>query len=115
MADAHTALVREIYKACEKRADVFVWKNNTGMAKMGRRFVRFGLPGSGDLIGLTTDGTFISIEVKIPPDTQNEDQVAFEQMVCRLGGYYIIAHSVMDVIAFLDMRTYTRKGKDSVQ
>lgn len=48
---------------------ILAWRNNTGgfvgTYKGKKRFVRFGIPGAGDIFGLTKCGKFLSIEVKV--------------------------------------------------
>ena len=39
---------------------------NSGAAKVGNRFIRFGFVGCPDVIGQLKDGRFIGVEVKAP-------------------------------------------------
>lgn len=43
---------------------IVAWRNNTGAAKSpdGKRFIRFGEPGSPDIIGCLPDGRLLAIE-----------------------------------------------------
>ena len=45
---------------------IFHWRNNTGTTKIGRRFIRFGYPGSSDWLGVCPDGRFLAVECKAP-------------------------------------------------
>lgn len=47
-------ILADIMLKVGSRPDVRIWRNNTGTAKSrdGKRFVRFGMKGAGDLIGL---------------------------------------------------------------
>jgi hypothetical protein len=48
---------------------IFHWRNNTGVTRIGRRFIRFGYPGSSDWLGICPDGRFLAVECKRPfPD-----------------------------------------------
>lgn len=79
----------------------FFWRNNTGAHKInndnGSRFVRFGLPGSADIIGVHK-GRFIAIEVKSERGRQSENQREFEKYITDNGGVYILAKSIDDAL-----------------
>lgn len=57
--------------------------------------------GSGDLIGLTNNGRFISTEIK-RRDRPSKEQLAWLEMVRRQGGIACIAHSVDEFVSQLD-------------
>lgn len=80
-----------------------VWRNNVGVAWDKRGVpIRFGLQvGSADLIGLTSSGRFLSIEVKTSTGRISDEQLAWRDMVTDMGGIAIIARSVEDVVALL--------------
>ena len=88
---------------------VRLWRNNTGAAKSRRtgRLVRFGIAGQGDLSGIisarlpggTIFGARLEIEVKSATGRQSPDQRAFQAMLERFGGCYVLARSVDDAIA----------------
>lgn len=79
------------------------WKNDTGAAKSmdGKRIIRFGCPGSPDIIGCL-DGRFIGIEVKTPTGSQEESQVKFQAVFERAGGIYIIARTAEEAVERLE-------------
>lgn len=73
------------------------WKNNTGVLKdKDGRPVRYGLPGSSDILGCA-NARFIGIEVKVGRDKQRQNQSDFATAVRNAGGIYILARSVEDV------------------
>ncbi len=80
-----------------------LWRQNTGVATYDNlvagtsRKVRFGLPGQADLSGILPDGKRLEIEVKRPGGRQSEEQKAFQEMIERFGGLYILAYSALDV------------------
>lgn len=82
----------------------YVWRNNTGTMKgdhKGKRwFMRFGLKGSSDILGVRKDanGQFLAIEVKRPGNRITEDQATFICAVQELGGMAFVAYSLEDVI-----------------
>ena len=79
------------------RPDLRLWRQNTGAARVGRRFVRFGVPGQADLTGILPGGRRVEIEVKSPTGRQTPDQRAFQALIERFDGLYVLARSVDDV------------------
>ena len=79
------------------RTDLRIWRANTGVARYGKRVVRFGVPGQADLTGILPDGRRLEIEVKSATGRQSTDQKNYQQMIERLNGVYILARSVADV------------------
>lgn len=82
-----------------KAKGLYVWRNNTGALKVGRRFVRFGYVGSSDILGITKDGRFLAVECKrekggVLSDAQKE----FIGEINRNGGVAVCVHSVMELI-----------------
>lgn len=77
---------------------ICVWRNNTGGFKNKQgHFYTFGLKGSGDILGLTKEGRFISIEVKVPGRKPTPNQVQFMETVNANRGLAFVATSVEDV------------------
>lgn len=99
--NAHTALVKAILAVLETRRDLFCWGNNSGAFKLGTRFVRFGYAGSPDIIGLLSDGRFLGIEVKTGSGRLSPAQKVFRDRVSGLGGFYLEARAIDDVLEFL--------------
>jgi hypothetical protein len=70
-----------------------------GRAFDSDRIISFGLKGSADIIGIIKPhGRFLAIEVKTGAAKQTAEQLAFEKMVIKFGGVYIVARSVDDVL-----------------
>lgn len=88
----------------ETRTDVFFWRANTGagIAPSGQ-FVRSGLKGQGDYLGLQApEGRFISIECKRERGgKESPDQQRFRENVIRHGGIAVVVRSVDEVAAAL--------------
>ncbi|MCC7005018.1 MAG: hypothetical protein IT497_00060 [Ottowia sp.] len=82
----------------------FAWRNNTGCLKAEDRFVKFGQPGSADIIGLTKQGRFLAIECKNGGTNarQRKKQEIFQMQVEKNGGIYILARDVKDIMKLLD-------------
>lgn len=72
------------------------WNNPTGALKVEDRFIRYGCPGSPDILGCIK-GRFVGIEAKVGKDRQSPKQTDFAAAVRRAGGVYILARSVDDV------------------
>ena len=99
-----SSVVAEVLRYLESRPDVFAWRNNTGGAyRPGSRVpIRFGLRGSGDILGLIAGGRFLAVECKRPVGgRQSPDQRAFQVRVEALGGLYVLARDVGDVATAL--------------
>lgn len=71
--------------------------------------VKFGTPGAADLSGILIDGTRIEIEVKTATGRQSKQQQAFQAMIERFGGIYILARSADDAEA--QINAIVEKGK----
>lgn len=99
----------ELVKACltvlaAKR--IFAWRNNSGALRVGKRFVRFGEPGSPDIIGILPKGRFLGVECKIKANPLSTLQEDFRAMVIAAGGCYIIVRdSVDELILQLQVET----------
>jgi hypothetical protein len=79
----------------------FVWRNNTGAYKhpASNTFIRYGLVGSGDILGMTPRGRFLAVECKSEKGKPTEQQERFGGRVTEHGGLYILAHSIDDLEA----------------
>lgn len=78
---------------------VYMWRNNNGAMKLKNgNFVEFGKPGVSDIIGFSKTGRFIAIEAKGKGGKESDKQKEFGDIVRSMGGLYILAYSVDDVI-----------------
>ena len=98
----HTALVQQIIEYFEDSPNVWVWKNNTGVAVYGNRRVKYGKPGSPDVIGMLRDGRFFGIECKTGNARLNPDQRDFQARTAGFNGVYLVARSLDYVAVFVD-------------
>jgi len=98
---AEKILQNKILRALGVRRDMRLWRQNTGVAFYAGRTVRFGLPGAADLSGILSDGRRIEIEVKSPTGRQTKEQAAYQRMIERFGGLYVLARCLNDVEAAL--------------
>lgn len=78
----------------------FCWRNNTGgFRNKNDHFYQFGKIGSGDIFGITKEGTFFSIEVKRRGAKPTEKQIEFMRSVNASCGIAFVAYNLDDVIA----------------
>jgi hypothetical protein len=91
----------------------YVWRNNSGVAKTGGRFVRYGKPGSSDIIGISPNGLFVAVEVKsngepltLEKNKGEDSQEYFLRRIADKGGISIIAESVADVVREYEKTRY---------
>lgn len=78
-----------------------LWRSNVGVARVGKRVVRFGVVGQADLTGILPGGVRLEIEVKSSTGQQREEQRWYQETIERFGGVYVLARSVEDVWAKL--------------
>ncbi|AYJ85761.1 hypothetical protein D3Y57_06980 [Sphingomonas paeninsulae] len=102
--------------------ETLAWRNNTGMAWQGiqrpvrkgqtlivqagmvvlmeARPITFGLPGSGDILGVNAGRAF-ALEAKTLTGKQHETQLRFQAAFERAGGLYGVFRSEEEALAIL--------------
>ena len=70
---------------------------NSGAARMGSRFVRFGWPGCPDVLGQLKDGRLLGVEVKAPTGRLRPEQREFLGRIRDAGGVAFVALDCRDV------------------
>ena len=73
-------------------------RQNSGVARIGGRFVRFGWLGCSDLLGMMTDGRLLAVECKAPKGRLQVEQQEFLSLVRRFGGVAFLARDCRDVL-----------------
>jgi predicted oxidoreductase len=73
-------------------------RQNSGAAKVGNRFIRFGWTGCPDVLGQLHDGRFLGVEVKATKGRASPEQVAFLERIRGAGGVGFIARDLRDVL-----------------
>lgn len=76
---------------------------NSGAARMGARFVRFGFKGCPDVLGQLNDGRLLGVEVKGPTGRLRPEQAVFLERVRGAGGVAFVARDLRDVLRELGM------------
>lgn len=92
------AALVEVLKALKEHPAV-AWceRQNTGSARIGGRFVRFGWPGCSDVLGQLRDGRFLAVEVKAPKGKLRPEQAVFLERINGAGGVGFMARDCRDV------------------
>lgn len=88
----HATLVNRLLLAASPLG--LAWPNQTGALRAGNRLVRYGLPGSSDiLLSAYPSGRLHGIEAKVGNDAWRPKQRAFAAALTKAGGVYILARS----------------------
>ena len=98
------AALLEVLKAVRAHPLV-AWaeRQNSGAAKVGNRFIRFGWLGCPDVLGQLKDGRLLGVEVKAPKGRASPEQLAFLERIRAAGGVGFIARDLRDVVRELGM------------
>ncbi len=108
-------ILQEVLRDVGSRADVRVWRQNTGAARTkSGAVVRFGLPGQADITGIAYigDGYGIRLEIEVKSATgrPSPEQLHWGALIETFGGIYIIARSGEDAVRQLDRALEIRGG-----
>jgi hypothetical protein len=86
-------------------------RNNSGAARTGAgRLVKFGSPGSADIIACAPGGRFVAVECKRPGGRLTGPQREWLEKITRAGGEAIVAESVNSLKEQLLARGLIAKG-----
>ena len=93
------AALVEVLKALNTHAAV-AWceRMNSGDARMGGRFVRFGFTGCPDVLGQLRDGRLLGVEVKAQAGRLRPEQAVFLERIRGAGGVAFVARDLRDVL-----------------
>ena len=99
-----SAALVEVLKALKAHPAV-AWceRMNSGAARIGVRFVRFGWPGCPDVLGQLRDGRLLGVEVKGPTGKLRPEQSVFLERIRGAGGVAFMARNCRDVLRELGM------------
>jgi len=94
-----SAALVEVLKALRAHPAV-VWaeRMNSGAAKVGNRFIRFGFTGCPDVLGQLRDGRLLGVEVKSPTGKLRPEQAIFLDRIRGAGGVAFMARDCPDVL-----------------
>ncbi len=82
---------------------------NSGAARVGGRFIRFGFTGCPDVLGQLRDGRLLGVEVKAPKGKLRPEQAVMLQRIAGAGGVAFVARDCRDVHRELEI-TYSIGG-----
>ncbi|MDP2761270.1 MAG: hypothetical protein Q8O64_12890 [Sideroxyarcus sp.] len=85
---------------------------NSGAARIGNRFVRFGWPGCPDVLGQLRDGRLLGVEVKAAKGKLRPEQAIFLERIRCAGGVSFVARDCLDVMQELDKAGRMQDGTD---
>ena len=107
-----SAALVEVLKALRAHPAV-VWceRMNSGAAKVGNRFIRFGWPGCPDVLGQLRDGRLLGVEVKGPTGKLRPEQAVFLDRIRGAGGVAFMARDCRDVLR--ELKNNQIKSKDN--
>jgi len=92
------AALVEVLKALKAHPAVsWCERMNTGAARVGGRFIRFGFTGCPDVLGQLTDGRLLGVEVKAPKGKLRPEQAVMLERIAGAGGVAFVAHDCRDV------------------
>ena len=97
------AALVEVLKALRAHPAVsWCERMNSGAAKVGSRFIRFGWPGCPDVLGQLRDGRLLGVEVKAPTGKLRPEQAIFLDRIRGAGGVAFLARDCRDVTRELE-------------
>jgi len=70
---------------------------NSGAARVGGRFIRFGFTGCPDVLGQLRDGRLLGVEVKAPKGRVSTEQAVMLERIAGAGGVSFVARDCRDV------------------
>ena len=101
-AKPEAACLTEVLMALRAHPSV-AWaeRMNSGVARVGGRFVRFGFVGLSDVLAQLHDGRILCVEVKAPGGKLSPEQADFIERVNFAGGCAFLARNCADVFKHL--------------
>ena len=93
------AALVEVLKALNTHPAV-AWceRMNSGAARMGARFIRFGFKGCPDVLGQLKDGRLLGVEVKAKAGRLRPEQAVILERIRGAGGVAFVARDLRDVL-----------------
>lgn len=95
------ALVEVLLALRNHPAVSWVERMNSGAARIGNRFIRFGFTGCPDVLGQLRDGRLLGVEVKADKGKLRPEQTVMLERINSAGGMAFVARNCNDVFAAL--------------
>jgi len=91
--------LREVMQALRNHPLVgWVQRQNSGVAKVSGRFIKFGWRGCSDILGQLKDGRLLAVECKrLVGGKLTREQASFLEQVRQCGGVAFVASTMKDV------------------
>ena len=107
------AALVEVLKALNTHPAV-AWceRMNSGAARMGARFVRFGFKGCPDVLGQLRDGRLLGVEVKAKTGRLRPEQAIFLERIRGASGVAFVARDLRDVMREMEKHFQLDKAKE---
>jgi hypothetical protein len=100
------AALCEVLKALKAHPAVsWCERMNSGAARVGGRFIRFGFTGCPDVLGMLRDGRLLGVEVKAAKGKLRPEQAVMLERIRTGGGVSFVARDCRDVIRELKGQT----------
>ena len=102
---SHASLVKSVLEAIKVTECAFCWKMQSGLFKdwRGKPVGHIGRPGVPDICGITKNGKFLGIEVKVGADKQRPSQIEFERVCTRTGAHYYVVDEKTNLTDFVKL------------
>lgn len=108
-----SAALVEVLKALKAHPAVsWCERMNSGAARIGARFVRFGFKGCPDVLGQLRDGRLLGVEVKAKAGRLRPEQAVFLERIRCAGGVAFVARDLRDVLRELGKPIQPDKAKE---
>lgn len=91
------ALVEVLLALHAHPAVAWAERMNSGAARVGNRFIRFGFTGCPDVLGQLRDGRLLGVEVKAAKGRLRPEQSVFLERINQSGGVAFVARDCRDV------------------
>jgi hypothetical protein len=109
---------KEVVKECLEYLQslgIYAWRQNTGAGQYQdssgqKRFVRFGIPGVSDILGILPNGRFLAVECKSETGKLSDSQAEFLAEIKQRGGLTIVAHSFRDIESAIEENQTQKKS-----
>lgn len=83
-------------------AHIFHYRQNSGMMKKGKSYVKFGAKGAPDIV-CVINGKYLGLEVKDSRGKTSKDQLIFCDKLSAAGGSYALVRSVEEAKTVINL------------